>query len=117
MKIRLIISLLACFICFCSCHRETHFITDADYRAQVEKDFEARKVLAEGRAKELFSVLDSNLSTEEREAMQFLYAYMPYSDLADYDGDFFLKQVRYAFAARDTFAWGRTVPEDIFRHF
>ena len=100
-----------------ACHRETHFITDADYRAQVEKDFEARKVLAEGRATELFSVLDSNLSTEEREAMQFLYAYMPYSDLADYDGDFFLKQVRYAFAARDTFAWGRTVPEEIFRHF
>ena len=100
-----------------SCHRETHLITDADYRAQVEKDFEARKVLAEGRATELFAVLDSNLSTEEREAMQFLYAYMPYSDLADYDGNFFLKQVRYAFAARDTFAWGRTVPEDIFRHF
>ena len=100
-----------------ACHRETHFITDADYRSQVEKDFEARKLLAEGRATELFSVLDSNLSIEEREAMQFLYAYMPYSDLADYDGDFFLKQVRYAFAARDTFAWGRTVPEDIFRHF
>ena len=100
-----------------ACHRETHFITDANYRAQVEKDFEARKLLAEGRSTELFSVLDSNLSTGEREAMQFLYAYMPYSDLADYDGDFFLKQVRYAFAARDTFAWGRTVPEDIFRHF
>ena len=100
-----------------ACHRETHFITDADYRAQVEKDFEARKVLAEGRATELFSVLDSNLSTGEREAMQFLYAYMPYSDLADYDGTFFLKQVRCAFAARDTFSWGRTVPEEIFRHF
>lgn len=108
---------LAAVIIMTSYHRETHFLADADYRAQVEKDFEARKVLAEGRATELFSVLDSNLSIEEREAMQFLYAYMPYSDLADYDGDFFLKQVRYAFAARDTFAWGRIVPEDIFRHF
>ena len=109
--------IMTCSLLFFACHREMHFITDADYRAQVEKDFEARKLLAEGRATELFSVLDSNLSTGEREALQFLYAYMPYSDLADYDGDFFLKQVRYAFAARDTFAWGRTVPEDIFRHF
>ncbi|MBO4581749.1 MAG: transglutaminase domain-containing protein [Bacteroidales bacterium] len=109
--------IMTCSLLFFACHREMHFITDADYRAQVEKDFEARKLLAEGRATELFSVLDSNLSTGEREALQFLYAYMPYSDLADYDGDFFLKQVRYAFAARDTFAWGRTVPENIFRHF
>ena len=88
-----------------ACHRETHFITDAGYRAQVEKDFEARELLASGRATELFSVMDSSLSLEEREAMQFLYAYMPYSDLADYDGTFFLKQVRCAFAARDTFSW------------
>ena len=100
-----------------SCHHEQHFITDADYRAQVEKDFEARKTLAAGCADDLFSVMDTSLSLEETEAMQFLYAYMPYSDLADYDGTFFLKQVRTAFAARDTFAWGRTVPEDVFRHF
>ena len=100
-----------------SCHREQHFITDADYRAQVEKDFEARKTLAAGCADDLFSVMDTSLSLEETEAMQFLYAYMPYSDLADYDGAFFLKQVRTAFAARDTFSWGRTVPEDVFRHF
>jgi len=108
---------LAAAIIMVSCHHEQHFITDADYRAQVEKDFEARKTLAAGCADELFSVMDTSLSLEETEALQFLYAYMPYSDLADYDGDFFLKQVRYAFAARDTFAWGRTVPEDVFRHF
>ncbi|MBQ2489324.1 MAG: transglutaminase domain-containing protein [Bacteroidales bacterium] len=111
------IFLLAMPLMLLACHRETHFITDAGYRAQVEMDFEARKLLASGRATELFSVMDSSLSLEEREAMQFLYAYMPYSDLADYDGNFFLKQVRCAFAARDTFSWGRTVPEEIFRHF
>ena len=60
-----------------SCHRETHFITDADYRAQVEKDFEARKTLAAGCADDLFSVMNTSLSLEETEAMQFLYAYMP----------------------------------------
>lgn len=110
-------AIVTALFCSTSCHKEQHFITDADYRAQVEKDFEARKTLAAGRAEELFAVMDTSLSLEETEAMQFLYAYMPYSDLADYDGTFFLKQVRTAFAARDTFAWGRTVPEDVFRHF
>ncbi len=108
---------VAMLFCSTSCQREQHFITDADYRAQVEQDFEARKTLAAGRAEELFSVLDSALTMEEQEALKFLYAYMPYSDLADYDGSFFLQQVRSSFAARDTFAWGRTVPEDVFRHF
>ncbi|MDL2297153.1 redoxin domain-containing protein, partial [Bacteroidales bacterium OttesenSCG-928-E04] len=48
---------------------------------------------------------------------EFLYAYMPLSDLGDYDGNFFLNQVRYSFKARDYFTWGKTIPEDIFRHF
>lgn len=93
-----------------------HFITDKHYRAQVHQDFLARQILASGRADALFACLDT-LKTAEREAMEFLYAYMPYSDLADYDGTFFLDQVRYAFAARDTFSWGRKIPEDVFRHF
>ena len=49
--------------------------------------------------------------------MEFLYAYMPYSDLADYDQSFYLQQVRAAFAARERFSWGSKIPEDIFRHF
>ena len=42
---------------------------------------------------------------------------MPLSDLADYDGEFHLNQVRTAFKARDYFDWGKTIPEDVFRHF
>ena len=105
---------------FASCNNkvsEKHFITDETYRTQVETDFESRKELAQGRSTELFSVFDDKLSLEETEALKFLYAYMPYSDLADYNGDFFLNQVKYAFKARDFFSWGKSVPEDIFRHF
>lgn len=101
---------------FSACHHEEHFLTDANYRSQVHDDYEARVKLAEGRAEELFSGMDS-LSQSYREAMEFLYAYMPYSDLADYGFDFFYNQVHYAFLARETFPWGGTVPEDIFRHF
>ena len=99
-----------------SCHRDPHFITDKTYRNQVHADFEARKILAQGRAEALFAGMDT-LSRRDREALEFLYAYMPYSDLADYDGAFYLQQVQTAFAARDTFSWGNTIPEDIFRHF
>lgn len=98
------------------CNRNPHFITDKQYRNQVHADFVARQDLAQGRAEALFAGMDT-LCRRDREALEFLYAYMPYSDLADYDGTFFLRQVQYAFAARDTFSWGNQIPEDIFRHF
>ena len=99
---------------FSSCHRNPHFLTDSTYRQQVANDYESRL--------EEFSILNSQLqldtlSRAEREAMQFLYAYMPYSDLADYAPAFYLDQVRYAFTAREEMPWGKMVPEDIFRHF
>ena len=115
MKTRpLSILLMLLILSLSSCHRNPHFLTDRTYRQQVEQDYETR--LSQ------FSALDSQLqldtlSRAEREAMQFLYAYMPYSDLADYTPAFYLNQVRYAFTAREQMPWGKAVPEDIFRHF
>ena len=108
------LTLLSLLLIFTSCHRNPHFLTDRPYRQQVEHDYETR--LSE------FPILNSQLNLDtlsraEREAMQFLYAYMPYSDLADYTPDFYLDQVRYAFAAREQMPWGKTIPEDVFRHF
>ena len=109
-----ILSLLSLLLLLSSCHRNPHFLTDSTYRQQVANDYESRL--------EEFSILNSQLqldtlSRAEREAMQFLYAYMPYSDLADYTPAFYLDQVRYAFTAREEMPWGKMVPEDIFRHF
>lgn len=102
----------------CNNSSETHFLKDKAYREQVHKQFLERKELAAGRSHELFSVFDKqDLTLEKKEALEFLYAYMPLSDLADYDGEFFLRQVESAFEARDYFAWGKTIPDDIFRHF
>ena len=95
-----------------ACHRDPHFITDRSYRAEVHADFETR--MAE------FPMLDvplGTLSCAEREAMEFLYAYMPLSDLADYSPGFYLQQVRHAFQAREEMPWGKDIPEDVFRHF
>ena len=117
MKIyKTLIPIVSTFLLLTACHKEKHFITDSDYRAQVHEDFINRQAIASGRSDALFSGMDT-LDIETREALEFLYAYMPYSDLADYDQSFYLQQIRSAFAARERFSWGKDVPEDIFRHF
>jgi hypothetical protein len=100
-----------------SCSKQEHFINDAHYLKTVKSDFEKVKELASNREKELFSIFDEDLSLQEEEAMMFLFAYMPLNDLADYDGDFFLKNARLALKTKTTFNWGNEIPEDIFRHF
>lgn len=111
-----ITALLALLLTTVSCHKEKHFISDKDYRIQVHNDFVDRMTLTINRSEALLDGMDT-LDTETREALEFLYAYMPYSDLADYDQTFYLQQIRAAFDAREKFAWGKDVPEDIFRHF
>jgi hypothetical protein len=110
---------LTIVICVCTTpsFSQQHFLRDERYRKVVQEDFEKRKVMTERRSEALFSVFAAPLSLEEAEALKFLYAYMPLSDLADYDAGFFLKQVKAAFEARRTFSWGNQVPEELFRHF
>lgn len=100
-----------------SCRAEKHFISNANYRKTVHEQYFKRLELARGREKELFSVMKEKLSTEEREALEFLFAFMPLSDLANLDGNYFLRQVRTALQAREFFHWGKNIPEEIFRHF
>lgn len=108
---------LASVFLFQGCTQEKHLLIDEDYRQQVKTQFEARRKLAVNRDSALFSIFEKELSTEQREALQYLYAYMPISDLADYDGDFFLRQVDYALKARKEFPWGKEISEKDFLHF
>ncbi|OFY48259.1 MAG: hypothetical protein A2X22_01410 [Bacteroidetes bacterium GWF2_49_14] len=109
---------LAAAILLVSCNsRPFHIYSDEAYSKNVEQRFEQRKSLAGNRAEALFSVFAEELTETEQEGLKFLNAFMPLSDLADYDGEFFLNQVRWSLAARDTFVWGKTIPEVVFRHF
>ena len=112
----LLLTLAAIAALMCSCGtKDAHFITDEAYRAQVDADFKAKKeLLPRG---DLFAVFDQDLTTAEREALQFLYAYMPISDVTDVDGQIYLDAVRTAFAARQEMPWGKDIPEREFRHF
>ena len=56
-------------------------------------------------------------NNDNKEYLKFLYDYMPLSDRADYDTSFFEAQVKTAIQARQTFRWGKQIPEEIFRHF
>ncbi|MEA1877509.1 MAG: transglutaminase-like domain-containing protein [Bacteroidota bacterium] len=91
--------------------------SDEDYARVVENEFERRRELANNRETELFDVLSESLTKSEKQGLKFLFAFMPLNDLADYDGEFFLGQVRSSLEAREFFHWGVTIPEAEFRHF
>ena len=108
-------TLLFTLLVWTSCNNQQHFITDAAYRAEVENDFQAKQAaLPNG---DLFAVFNDQMTPEEREALTFMYAYMPIGDITDYSGDFYLKNIRSSFQARNEMPWGDSIPEDIFRHF
>ena len=96
---------------------EAHFITDADYRSKVEKAFGKKMMLVGEKFFDVKELKKNKVSDEELEALRFLYAYMPMADVTDYPTAFFLQNVRTAFQARKEMAWGKEVPELLFRHF
>ncbi|MBS1446114.1 MAG: transglutaminase domain-containing protein [Odoribacter sp.] len=112
-----IISFLVVFLCLAACREERHFITDTAYRRTVEEDFEHKKQLLSGSQEDLFLIFNQPLTLEEREALEFIYAYAPLTDLATYGGDFLLKNVRQSLKVRAEMPWGKEIPEAIFRHF
>jgi hypothetical protein len=101
---------------FSSC-ADDHLITNNDYRDLVDKTYTERRQIVINREKELFSVLEEGISAEESEALKFLLAFMPLSDLADYDGGFFLTNVRLSLKAKKETSWGKQIPEDTFLHY
>ena len=119
-------ALLSVLLLVSSCEVH-HFMTDSSYRRQVETDLHQRiqpehfhaffavdeenKCLTESNG----FVDDLSLTTEEMEALEFLYAYMPLADLTDYSTDYYLQNVRSSLNARKEMGWN--VPERIFRHF
>lgn len=116
MKIKCL-SLLLLLLLPVSFSSQTHFINNPDYLSRVEERFSERKKLAEKRSELLFSIFDQDLTQEESEALKFLYAYMPLSDLAHYSGEFFLENVRSTLKSRSMHKWSASVPEKLFRHF
>jgi hypothetical protein len=110
-------SLLVALVLFTSCKKEKRLIHLAAYRCKVEEMYQKTRELAKGRDSEVFSVMDGNLTAGEEDAMKFLLGFAPLSDLADCDGEYFLRQVRTTLQAREEMPWGKEIPEEVFLHF
>ena len=112
LQILLALSIVLSFSC-----TNQHLITNNEYQKVVEKSFNERKKLAGNREKKLFSVFNQKLSVKETEALKYLFAFMPLSDLADYTGDYFLANTNLSLRSRDETPWGKEIPEEIFLHY
>lgn len=84
--------------------------------ATVRDDYRARRDSMRSVAMHS-EVFDRNLSPEQRDALEFLYAYMPLPDVTDYSGDFFLRNVDRTLRTRKEMPWGEKVPDREFYHF
>ena len=98
-----------------SCNDATHFISDAQQRADVNADLEAK--MAEFPNGDYFNILDEEMPQNEKEALEFLYAYMFDGDVTDYSGEFYHNNVKAAFKAKEEMPWGKDIPEREFNHF
>ncbi|MFC4101578.1 transglutaminase domain-containing protein [Paenibacillus xanthanilyticus] len=93
------------------------FSMDQETMARIERKFQAKQELAKNRARQLFGVFGQELTAEESWALKFLFAYMPVNDLADYEGELFLRHVRRTLEIREQMPWGPRVPDHLFLHF
>lgn len=115
MKPKLILLGVLIAIVGTACTNQKHFISDENIRQQVEEDFQAKqKDLPNG---DLFDVFNGQLTLKERGALMFLYAYLPIGDIADYSGEYYLKNIRSSFSTQKEMTWGSSIPEEVFRHF
>ncbi|MEI6060441.1 MAG: transglutaminase-like domain-containing protein [Bacteroidota bacterium] len=96
---------------------KAQLIRDSATIAGIQHMLPGQKEMAAGRSQQLFDIYKNQLSSYEKQALDYLYAYMPLSDLADYDGVFFLQQVKSVLRARSEMPWGKAIPEDVFLHF
>lgn len=95
---------------------QSKFINDAPYLEQVVQDFQAKeRSMQKGGYFDEIRRLD--MDKAEQEAMMFLYAYMPSSDVTDYPASYFLDNVRLTMQAQEEMPWGKVIPEDLVRHF
>lgn len=89
---------------------------EAQSPAQVHEDFVAR-----GTELSVFATSDRlqklKVSEECLQALKFLYAYMPWPDVADYPLEYHVAQTECALRARREMPWGAKVPEREWMHF
>lgn len=88
-----------------------------DESAKLNQQLMARQKQFKGKAPELLTYVNGKLPKQEAEVLKFLVAYMPLSDITMHSPAYVHQMVKVTLEARSFFSWGKTVPENIFRHF
>jgi hypothetical protein len=100
-----------------ACKKEDLLINSANTKADISRMLEVQKNLTNQSQVPIWDIFGRPMSINEKLALEFLYAYMPLSDLADYTPEFFLANIKQSLKAREEFSWCKTEPEEIFLHF
>ena len=99
------------------CDREKPLITNPGRLNDIEKMLKVQKELTANSRLPIWTILDHPETPAEEQALRFLFAYLPLSDLADYSPEFLRANVRQSLLARKEMAWGKIIPEEEFLHF
>ena len=102
---------------FISCTPKESLIQSPERLADIQRMLTVQKELTSKSLLPVWDIFKQQLPESEKQALEFLYAYMPLSDLADYNSEFFLKNVQLSLLARREMSWGKTIPEEEFLHF
>lgn len=116
MTYKLLILTFIVFVTF-ACTKKQELIQNPERKTDIQRMLSVQKELTAKSQVPIWTIFDQQLSPEEKQALEFIYAYAPLSDLADYQPAFFLKNVQYSLKARAEMPWGKTVPEEEFLHF
>jgi len=95
----------------------SHLIVDKSLRNDINNDYRTRAEVNSPARPDLFALADTIKDDTRREAVQFLLAYMPLSDIAVYEPGDLLANVDAALKTRSEMPWGSAVPADLFLHF
>ena len=112
-----ILAVILIITLFGSCAKEKELIQNKERLADIQRMINVQKELTSKSLLPVWDIFNQSLSVDEKQSMEFLYAYMPLSDLSDYKPEFFLKNVRLSLQARHEMPWGNTIPEEEFLHF
>ncbi len=108
--------------CFLSIFLALILISCGKYSTNKTNDFSEeynfkKEILSKYGIKVFDEIENSEIDSLQREYLKFLVAYMPLSDIMEFDFDFFKTQVDYAILARNNFSWLKDIPEEIFKHY
>lgn len=97
---------------FFSCMKNVELSEDRS----LNKDYLTKQIYLVKTGSDFFRKIE-NCDPITKEHLKYIFAYMPLSDFADYDFEFFLHQVEYSKLASETFPWASNIPDDVYKHY